>query len=189
MVGPGSSSLPLQAEQRATVPGQGCPLLSQNWQVMGVPEQRAQCHQQHSPSMAAAGAALELVLSQALTTADRLFLGCPQSSASQGTRRGSCGTAKGDAPHAKEQSSWGPPETWWTGGLRPSWLVVVEKILLSLVVHGSKETMAKQCETCFPLQAELARYACVPKAVLLVPHKGDALKTEDKWNCMARAVE
>lgn len=30
---------------------------------------------------------------------------------------------------------------------------------------------------------------CVPKAVLLVAHKRDALKAEDKWNSMARAVE
>lgn len=56
-------------------------------------------------------------------------------------------------------------------GLRFMWLVVVEKVLLSLVVHGSKETMVKQCERCIPLQAELAHCACVPKAVLLVPHK------------------
>lgn len=52
-------------------------------------------------------------------------------------------------------------------GLRLLWLVVVEKEL----VCGSKETMAKWCETCFPLQAELSLCACVPKAVLLVPHK------------------
>lgn len=50
-------------------------------------------------------------------------------------------------------------------------LVVVDKVLLSLVIHGSKETMAKWCETCFPLQAELAHSAHIPKAVLLVPHK------------------
>lgn len=57
------------------------------------------------------------------------------------------------------------------GGDSLSWLLLVEKVLLSLVVHGSKETMAKWYETCFPLQAELAHCACVPKAVLLVPHK------------------
>lgn len=69
---------------------------------------------------------------------------------------------KGDGPCAKRQSSWGPPET--LGGLRLSWLVVVEeKVLLSLVVHGSKETRGKWCETCFPLQGELACCACVPK--------------------------
>lgn len=73
--------------------------------------------------------------------------------------------------------------------LRLSWSVVVEKVLLRLVVHGSKKTMAKWCEICFPLQAELARCACIPKAVLLVSHMQDALKAEDNWNSMARAAE
>ena len=66
------------------------------------------------------------------------------------------------------------------GGLRLSWLVVVEKVLLTLVFQGSKETTAKWCETCSPLQAELARCACVPKVVLPVPHKRDALEAQDK---------
>lgn len=89
---------------------------------------------------------------------------------------------KGDASHAKQQSYWGLPEAWWREGLRLLWLLMVEKVPLSLVIHGSKETMAKWHETCFPLQAELAHCACVPKAVLLVPHERDALKAEDKWN-------
>lgn len=67
--------------------------------------------------------------------------------------------------------------------------VAVEKVLLSLVIHGSKETTGKWCETCFPLQAELAHCAPVPKAALLVPHKGNALKAQDKWNSMATVVE
>lgn len=67
--------------------------------------------------------------------------------------------------------------------------VAAEKVLLSLVIHGSKETTGKWCETCFPLQAELAHCAPVPKAALLVPHKGNALKAQDKWNSMATVVE
>lgn len=71
-------------------------------------------------------------------------------------------------------------------GLRLSWLSVVEKVLLSLVVHGSKEIIGKWCETRFPLQGELARCACVPKAVLLVLQKQDALKAEDKRTAWLR---
>lgn len=40
LVGPGSSILPLQTQQYATVLGQGCPQLSHIWQGTGVPEHR-----------------------------------------------------------------------------------------------------------------------------------------------------
>lgn len=78
-------------------------------------------------------------------------------------------------PHIPSSTVLGDFQRCGGEGLRLSWLVVMEKVLLSLVVHGSKETMAKECETCFPLQAELAHCACGPKAVLLVSQKRHAL--------------
>lgn len=119
--------------------------IHQAWQLLGQPGACAQLSAHHC------GWALPWLPSE--------------SSASQGAWRSSCGTVKGDAPHAKQQSPWGPPEMWWRGGLRLSWLLMVEKVLLSLVVHGSKETMAKWCGTCFPLQAELTRCVCPKSSV------------------------
>lgn len=58
----------------------------------------------------------------------------------------------------------GPPEMWQRRGSEGGGGEGTSQF----VVRGSKE---KWCETCFPLQAELALCACVPKAVLLVPHK------------------
>lgn len=74
-------------------------------------------------------------------------------------------------PHIPSSTVLGDFQRCGKGGLQLSWLVVMENVLLSLVVQGSKATTAKLCETCFPLQAELAHCACVPKAVLLVSHK------------------
>lgn len=72
------------------------------------------------------------------------------------------------APHTKQQSC-GGLQRCGGGGLRLSQLVVVVKVLLSLVVHGSKKTTAQQHETCFPLQAEFAH--CVTKAMLQMSQK------------------